>query len=301
MKFKRMETYYFSRPFAIGGMNVTPTYVRVEQLQPTIPAHQHSRSSYEFHYCKSGSGKLIVGDESWSVDAGTLYVTGPGVIHAQLGAESDPIIEYCLFLDCKRLEPAASSCLNLFLQTRFWIGRDGGAICGILEQLLDENRSPGIDAVEITETLLRQFIVRMTRLYRESILASKVSHDSNLSASASYIPMIDDVFCYQCKSLTLSQLSAMLNLSVRQTQRLLRKHFDKTFSQKLTEARMAAAAQLLRNTSASVTEISERLGFSSIEYFSSVFRKFMDCSPREYRRRSGGRADAETEAPLDED
>ena len=75
-----------------------------------------------------------------------------------------------------------------------------------------------------------------------------------------------------------------MNLSERQTQRLLQQNFGKTFSQKLTDARMAAAAQLLEGTDLSVTQIAERSGYSSIEHFSTAFRRRMGCSPREYRK-----------------
>ena len=87
-------------------------------------------------------------------------------------------------------------------------------------------------------------------------------------------------------TLTLQELARLLNLSVRQTQRLLRENFGKTFSQKLTEARMAAAWQYLSNTTLSVTDIAGRVGFSSVEHFSSAFRRFMGCSPRQYRQRN---------------
>ena len=84
--------------------------------------------------------------------------------------------------------------------------------------------------------------------------------------------------------ITGQELAGLLNLSVRQTQRLLLSHFCKTFSQKITEARMAAASQFLNNTRLSITEIAEQLGFSSIEHFSSAFHRYMGCSPSAYRK-----------------
>ena len=50
---------------------------------------------------------------------------------------------------------------------------------------------------------------------------------------------------------------------------------------------MASAAQLLTGSELSVTEISEHLGYSSIEHFSSAFRRIMGCSPRKYRQGRG--------------
>jgi AraC-like DNA-binding protein len=98
------------------------------------------------------------------------------------------------------------------------------------------------------------------------------------------MPVVEDAFFYRYRTLTLEELAAVLHLSVRQTQRLLQRNFGKTFSQKLNEARIAAAAQFLLNTGLSVTEIGERTGFSSIEHFSSSFRRFTGFSPTQYRK-----------------
>ena len=105
-----------------------------------------------------------------------------------------------------------------------------------------------------------------------------------LLTRAGFLPIIEDAFFYRYRTLTLPDLSRLLNLSARQTQRLLQQNFGRTFSQKLTEARMAAASQYLLTTELSVTEISERTGFSSIEHFSAAFRRFTGRSPRQYRK-----------------
>ena len=90
--------------------------------------------------------------------------------------------------------------------------------------------------------------------------------------------------CIQQLSRFRIAFAGLLSLSVRQTQRLLLSYFGKTFSQKLTEARMAAAYQFLENTRLSVTEIAGLLGFSSIEHFSAAFHRNAGCSPRAWRK-----------------
>ena len=87
-------------------------------------------------------------------------------------------------------------------------------------------------------------------------------------------------------SLTLEALSSRLALSARQTQRLLKKQYGQTFLQKRTQARMAAAVSLLADPSLNLTAIAERTGYSSVEHFSTAFRKFYKTSPREYRKRT---------------
>ena len=68
-------------------------------------------------------------------------------------------------------------------------------------------------------------------------------------------------------------------------QRFLQAHYGKTFSEKRREAQMSAAKQLLDDPSLNVTEISEKVGFSSAEHFSSAFRAYTGMTPRAYRKK----------------
>lgn len=45
------------------------------------------------------------------------------------------------------------------------------------------------------------------------------------------------------------------------------------------------AKKLLVTTNQSITQIAFSMGFSSSNYFCSVFKKFMDCTPKEYRNK----------------
>ena len=53
----------------------------------------------------------------------------------------------------------------------------------------------------------------------------------------------------------------------------------------ITTIRLKHAAQLLKETSASVAVISEQCGFSSPSYFSKNFKKMFGKLPKEYRMR----------------
>ena len=276
------ETYDFSSRFEIGSLQVSPVHVRIEQLRPIIAAHRHSNVSYEIHYTYRGSGRLTVADSTYEIRPGTLCITGPGVVHMQTSDLSDPVIEYCLYMNCRRAAQSPGDPLQLFTDTVFWIGIDDGTIFSLLSQLIEENRHRQCDSREMSETILRQIILQLTRRYRRE--AADQAQTPPLLTRDSFIPILEDAFFYRYRTLTLHELAGLLNLSVRQTQRLLLSHFGKTFTQKITEARMAAASQFLNNTRLSITEIAEQLGFSSIEHFSSAFHRYMGCSPSAYRK-----------------
>lgn len=60
----------------------------------------------------------------------------------------------------------------------------------------------------------------------------------------------------------------------------------------LLHYRILKSLPLLCSTDQSVTEIAGCVGFSGSSYYSEVFRKFMQCSPTEYRRNNAAQPQA---------
>ena len=96
--------------------------------------------------------------------------------------------------------------------------------------------------------------------------------------------LIEESFLYGYRDLTLEELSSHLGLSPRQTERLLRSQYGKTFRQKKNEAKMSAACLLLEEGKHSITDISLSLGYSSVEHFSAAFRRYFGMSPRDWKK-----------------
>ena len=95
---------------------------------------------------------------------------------------------------------------------------------------------------------------------------------------------MEEYFLYEYKNLSLEQLARRLGVTPRQTERLLKQYYGKTFLQKKAEARMSAASTLLGDPTRSITDISEALGYSSIEHFSNAFRRYYGMNARDYRK-----------------
>lgn len=279
-----MENYKFTHSFSMDGYQISPVHVRIERHPPVIAAHRHSNTSYEIHYAHGGRGSVAVGGEVHEVRPGTLYVTGRGIEHAQRSDPDDPVIEYCLYLNCREVSRRARSPISPFADTAFWIGTDDGSVFRLLQQLVDEHRAPQPDITEMLEALLRQLVVRMARLVRRPAAMTPARGDVAGLSRAETMFVLEEAFLFHYQTLTLPELAGLMNLSVRQTQRLLRANFGMTFSQKLADARMAAARQLLSGSDLSITEISERTGFSSIEHFSAAFHRVVGCAPSKYRK-----------------
>lgn len=281
-----METYVFSSTFELGVLLVVPVHVRIEELRPIIAAHAHSNTSYEIHYAERGRGSVTIGDRIYPVKSDTLYITGPGVMHAQISDRNEPITEYCLYINCRQTPLVKPDFFTTFTETTFWIGQDEGRVFPLLKKLIEEKRHPQPGTAEMSEAILKQIIITLTRMYCQPKKETILPCARQSLPYAGFMPVIEDAFFYRYQTLTLEELAGLLHLSVRQTQRFLKSSFGKTFSQKLNEARIAAAAQLLMTTDLSVTEIGERTGFGSIEHFSAAFKKSTGLSPTQYKKGS---------------
>lgn len=81
-----------------------------------------------------------------------------------------------------------------------------------------------------------------------------------------------------------TDVATRVGMSRFQFSRMFKREYGKTFQDYVMECRMREAARLLRNPSASVTEVAWLVGFTDISYFSRLFKRFLKQTPSEYRR-----------------
>ena len=110
-----------------------------------------------------------------------------------------------------------------------------------------------------------------------------------ISAERSPSPPIEEVTRYIelhiSGKLTLGELSDRVHLHPNYLSALFRKEMGETISGYILRKRSEEAARLLRE-GVPLSEAARRCGFCNQSYFAKTFRRFFDCTPQEYRRRS---------------
>lgn len=89
---------------------------------------------------------------------------------------------------------------------------------------------------------------------------------------------------HYAEKLSLNDVSEMNYISPWHLSKILKKDTGQNFVDIINEIRVDNAKKLLRNPALKIYEISERVGFSDIAYFSRVFKKITGMAPNEYRR-----------------
>ena len=282
MKYRDLEIV-----FSIENVDFHTLSICLEKLDTPMPMHSHSKNSYEIHYISYGCGTLITSNDRYDITPGTLFVTGPKVMHEQISVPEDPMIEYCIYIKVDTESKAKKGSLaDSFLRQDFWFGNGDNAFHELMKRLLIELENREIGYELAIQALLSQVILYLTRKYREADTVANAAQTfpSGRTADLTYL-LIEEAFLYNYMDVTLDSLASQLNLGPRQTERLLKLHYNKTFQQKKTEARMSAACSLLRDTNKTISEIALLTGYSSVEHFSTAFKRYMGCTATEYSNR----------------
>lgn len=273
--------------FSMESIDFYALHFACERFLRSIPSHSHSDNSYEIHYIPYGKGKARINNITYPLVPNTLYITGPHVEHEQIPYKADPMIEYCIYLklekkNSRRRRENQASYLQVFENTNFWLGQDSQNIHSLMQQIFFELDKQYTGYMKQVETLLQQLVIKLIRNYENIHKQQDLTTSYDLTSSKYLI--IEESFLYEYKALTLDALAKRLGVSKRQTERLLNQHYQKTFLQKKTDAKMSAASILLMDPAKRITDIALDLGYSSVEHFSNAFRRYYHKSAREYRR-----------------
>jgi len=94
-----------------------------------------------------------------------------------------------------------------------------------------------------------------------------------------------DVICHEySRAIDMVALARACHLSPSQFRRTFRRLFGKSPLQFILHIRLQAAAESLRNSRRSVTEIALECGFNEPNYFARQFRQHIGVSPTEFRK-----------------
>lgn len=81
------------------------------------------------------------------------------------------------------------------------------------------------------------------------------------------------------EEITIKRMCTDLNVSTSTLERLVRKHYGCNPVKYLAKRRLEKAHHLLNTTTMNVSEIADKLGYNSVSYFSTTYKKYFGKSP----------------------
>ena len=138
---------------------------------------------------------------------------------------------------------------------------------------------------------MRDYIIR---IFNQAIDFRKTTATKRYSALISRSKdYIDEN--YANEDLSLNMVAANVNISPSHFSAVFSQETGQTFVRYLTELRMEKAKELLKCTDKKSSEIGYEVGYKDPHYFSYLFKKTQNCTPKQYRNSNGNDADGGAE------
>ena len=155
-----------------------------------------------------------------------------------------------------------------------------------LKNFLDDSKDSNYLTTPITRYCMEQPCSEHSRTVFSNCIKNIIQELSSVTTRNTGIivnAVIEYIHKNYEKQIGLNDAAEFINRNSSYISRLLKKELSMGFSQLLTERRMEAAKDLLAHTTMKVSDISEKVGYTSTKYFNQVFYANFQMTPTDYR------------------
>jgi AraC family transcriptional activator of pobA len=247
----------------------------------------HKHNFFFIFLCTKGTGTHRIDFMDYDVTPGSVFLICPGKAHSwTLSPDADGYI----FFHTRSFFNLNASGVSL-LDFPFYCslyndpfimleGRDRAITESLFHDILNEYRNDNLMKFQRIGALLDLLYIDFTRLYLPDS-KRKVQNQNFLSSRRRFESLIDKHFK---KIKSAGEYADLLHLSEKHLNRICKETINKTATEMIIERTMVEAKRILVFTKASVSQVSENVGYADMHYFSRLFKKKCGLTPLEFRK-----------------
>lgn len=229
---------------------------------------------FQINYITSGEGIFETRSGKYPVREGSVIIVFPGMWHRYRPSKAGWKEHYIGF---------NGTFANHLFENEFFSGKNPVSHIGFNERLL-QGFYELFDLVELEKTGYQQICSGLV-IY---ILSTIISIKKNENFKGKQIEQTIQKACLMIRentgrNMNMEKLAFELNIDYSIFRKMFKEYTGISPGQYHLSLRIRQAKELLINTNLSIKEISYRLGFESIFYFSRVFKSKTGINPTEYK------------------
>ncbi|CAM3719705.1 AraC family transcriptional regulator [Marinicrinis lubricantis] len=265
--------------------------------------HLHVHDFIEISYVASGSGIHILGDQTYEVQKGDLFLINYNIPHEFRSLDSpsaSPLKVYnCVFkpdfIDVNLIDYRDFSDVIQYLSFRSVfslpsnriddvkiLGGENYAIEAIYKKMLEEFTNEEEGYIELLRVYLIELLIHIFRSLKKSSNndSGTISHHAELiDRSIEYLKANYSV------GTKLADLASQSFLSPTYYCKLFKDYTGMTVSEYIQKLRVEEACHLLQHTNDKIIVIAQTVGYKDIKHFNEVFKKITGMTPSVYKNR----------------
>ena len=239
----------------------------------------HTHYCTEIFYVTEGNGQFQIEDKIYPVCAHDLIIVNPNVSHTELSHNANPLAYIVLGLEDVELtsteEKDTSFCIINLKEikeiVRFYF-----------DQIIKEMKETSPDSQILCRNLTENLIIHLSRQADFAVTLAPIQK-RNPRVCITVRQYIDNHFK---ENITLDMLAELSHISKYHMVHVFTEEYGISPINYLIYKRIEEGKKLLQTTDYSLALIGRTLGFSSPSYFSQAFKKQVQCTPMEYRKKS---------------
>ena len=236
----------------------------------------HTHNHMELFFIVGGKGQFLIDDQLYPVDVNTLVMINPNVTHTEVSLNAQPLEYIVLGIDGIELATSNTSNGQFSILNHYESMEISSCLRNILREM--EQKNPGYE--DVCQAYMEILIIRLMRTTALAVPAEPqtVSTNRQCAAVRRYIDL------HFKEPLTLEQLAEEGHMNKFYLSHAFKKEYGLSPINYMISKRIEESKYLLAETDLSMSQIAQLLGFSSLSYFSQVFHRTQDITPKEYRQ-----------------
>lgn len=256
-----------------------------------FPIHFHPE--FELNFIYKGKGvRRIIGDHSENIDDVELVLTGPNIVHGWQLHECTckEIYEITIHIHKDLLNEKTLNrrifkpIKDMFSRSKHGILFSRETTVKIMPRLMILTRISGIEYYLEFISILND----LAKSENQRMLSNSSAEKEDFHNSDKIKKVYDYIQENFNKTITLNEISELVNMSPVSFNRFIKKRTGKTFISYINDTRISFASHWLLETELSIGEIAFKCGFNNIANFNRLFKKSKKCTPKEFREQFVG-------------
>lgn len=245
------------------------------------PLHFHSY--YEIFYVRDGSLELKTEQGTTELQKDNLIILSPQLTHNTV-LKGETSSRYCIsfFIQKNNLKTEHSlyDTLNEILSKEYVYIENATSAYESIKKLCENISYANHFKISC---YFYEFVLELLSIsgHLKPVSPEELFSDSSISRTYKIGQIISS---HYMKDISLDFIAKKLYLSTRQVNRIVQSFYGCTYREIISRTRIKVAAELLRTSSMTVSEISTQVGYRSLRGFYSAFKKHYGSLPTEYRK-----------------
>lgn len=260
--------------------------------------HGESHNFWEFLYVDKGAVEITAGKTPHRLEKGDIIFHQPNEFHKVTADGKIAPNLIVVSFECK------SPHMNFFQKKILKLDETERGLLGIIisearetfngrlddpyQEEIHLNSAPPFGSLQLIRIALEHFLIHITRRYRSPFIVEKNSAlrfsktTKQRNDQEIFTRVTEYLNLHLTEKLTIERICKDNLIGRSQLQKIFQEQSSLGIIEYFSKIKIDAAKQMMRSNRLNFTQISEKLGYSSIHYFSRQFKKITGMTPSEY-------------------